>query len=188
MEYYNQVFDPASESLDSWTLQTFEQCTFKNLDLAGALFIGSNFINCHFENCDLTKVLTKNARFDDVSFTNCKLNSVDFSPCNPFGFHTDFQNCQLNNTVFLNRKLKKARFIECSLKSAQFLKCDLAGTQFKECNFDSARFEDNTLTQVDFSSSYNLELDPAANRVKKARFSLHNLPGLLTKYDLVITS
>ena len=188
MDYFDQVFDPSAEPFITWTDQTFEQCTFKKLDLAGTLFTNANFINCRFEGCDLTKVQVKNTKLYDVSFVHSKLSYVDFGSCNAFSFHVDFQSCQLDNTVFLNRKLKKAQFIDCSLKEAHFLRCDLTGTQFKECNLELARFEDNTLTQVDFSSSYNLELDPDINRIKKAKFSLHNLPGLLTKYDLVINS
>jgi len=33
---------------------------------------------------------------------------------------------------------------------------------------------------------YYLQLNPEDNTIRKARFSLYNLPGLLTKYDLVV--
>ncbi|MFC5409632.1 pentapeptide repeat-containing protein [Larkinella bovis] len=187
MEHYDQVFTPSHPVVGPWSHQTFEQCVFKKLDLAGVALTDANFVNCRFEGCDLTRTQLKNTKLFEVSFVHCKLTYVDFGLCNAFGFHTSFQNCQLDYTVFLNRKLKKTHFIECSLKEAQFLKCELTGTIFKDCNLELARFEDNNLMQVDFSSSYNLALDPDANRIKKARFSLHNLPGLLTKYDLVIS-
>jgi len=72
------------------------------------------------------------------------------------------------------------------MKEAHFLKCDLTGAVFKSCNLELAKFGENTLNQVDFSTSYNLRIDPDTNKLKKARFSLYNLPGLLTKYDLII--
>lgn len=187
MESYDQVFDQLN-AVGRWIGQEFEQCLFKKLDLSRIAFTDTSFINCHFEDCNLTKAELKNTKLYDVSFLNCKLAHVDFGLCNAFGFHVDFQECQLDYTVFLNRKLKKAHFIDCSMKEAHFVKCELTGTEFKQCNLELARFEDNNLTQVDFSSSYNLELDPDDNKVKKARFSLHNLPGLLTKYDLKISS
>jgi uncharacterized protein YjbI with pentapeptide repeats len=187
MEFYDQVFDQITNVIDQWADQSFEQCIFRKLDLTRTEFIGTNFINCRFESCNLTSVILKNTKLYDVSFVNCQLPHVDFSVCNPFGFHVNFQECGLDYTVFLNRKLKKARFTDCSLKEAHFLKCELTGTVFKQCNLELARFEDNDLTGADFSSSYNLELDPDLNKLKKARFSLHNLPGLLAKYNLVIS-
>ncbi|WP_420146717.1 pentapeptide repeat-containing protein [Spirosoma sp.] len=188
MEYYDQIFTQSENIIATWTNQEFEQCTFRKLDFSGTALTSSNFINCRFEDCNLTRAELKNTKLYDVSFVNCKLAHVDFSHCNAFGFHADFEECQLDYTIFLNRKLRKAHFIDCSIKEAQFLKCDLTGTVFKNCNLELAKFEDANLTQVDFATSYNLEIDPEMNKLKKARFSLHSLPGLLTKYDLVISN
>ncbi|GAB3947217.1 hypothetical protein GCM10028805_19050 [Spirosoma harenae] len=187
MEYYNQVFDQHDLVIDLLLGQEFEQCTFRKQDLSRVALSNASFINCRFEGCNLTKAELKNTKLYDVTFVNCQLVHVDFGPCDPFGFHTNFQECQLDHAVFLNRKLKKAQFTDCSIKEAFFLKCDLTGTVFKHCNLELTRFEDNNLTQADFASSYNLEINPEENKVKKARFSIHSLPGLLTKYDLVIT-
>ncbi len=187
MEYFNQVFDQNSEIGEQWREQEFEQCQFKKLDLSRKAFTGSSFVNCRFDDCDLSRVELGNTKLYDVTFLDCKLNHVDFSPCNAFAFHVDFQKCQLDYTVFLNRKLRKTNFVECSLREAQFLRCEMVGAVFNHCDLELARFEKNNLTQADFSSSYNLTVDPDENKVKKARFSLYNLPGLLTKYDLVIS-
>lgn len=116
MEYYNQVFDQFDKVDDKWTGQEFEKCVFKKLDLSQVAFTSSIFINCRFEDCNLTKIELENAKFNDVSFSKCKLTYADFGQCNSFGFHVDFDECQLDNTVFLNRKLRKARFVDCSLK------------------------------------------------------------------------
>ncbi|QJW90695.1 pentapeptide repeat-containing protein [Spirosoma taeanense] len=186
MEYYRQVFSSSGEPVASWHGHAFEQCQFRKLDLTRTALTGSSFVDCRFEDCNLTGVELKNTKLYDVQFTACRLLHVDFGVCDAFGFHTNFQDCQLDYTVFLNRKLRKANFTDCSLKEAHFLKCDLTATVFKNCNLELARFEDNNLTQVDFATSYNLTIDPDDNKVKKARFSLYSLPGLLTKYDLVV--
>ncbi|WP_080055858.1 pentapeptide repeat-containing protein [Spirosoma aerolatum] len=186
MEYYDQIFDPLTKVVEQWSGHEFEQCTFRKLDLTQAMLSHASFVDCRFEACNLTRVQLKNTKLYDVRFSNCQLAHVDFGVCNPFGFHADFQACQLDYTVFLNRKLKKASFIDCSIREAFFLNCELAATIFTNCNLELTKFEGNDLTQVDFSSSYNLVIDPEENKLKKARFSLHNLPGLLTKYGLVI--
>ncbi|GAB3509090.1 pentapeptide repeat-containing protein [Spirosoma knui] len=186
MEYYKHVFEPSGELPDNWTNHEFEQCLLRKLDLSRATLAKSNFIGCSFEECNLTNVSLREAKLYDVNFIACTLTHVDFGHCNPFGFHTNFRDCQLDYTVFINRRLKKARFVNCSLKEAYFLKCELNGSVFDTCDLELTRFESNDLSQVDFSSSFNLKLDPDLNKVKKAKFSLYNLPGLLSKYELVI--
>ncbi|MGF7217689.1 uncharacterized protein YjbI with pentapeptide repeats [Spirosoma lacussanchae] len=186
MEYFSQLFDQPDQLPDHWYDQEFEQCTFRKLDLSQQVLARSNFTNCQFDTCNLAGCNVKNTKFDDVHFAHCRLSQVDFSFCNTFAFHVDFEECQLDYTVFLGRNLKKTRFVDCSLKEAHFLKCDLTGAVFKHCNLELAKFGENNLTQADFSTSYHLRMNLDDNKVKKAKFSLHNLPGLLTRYDLTI--
>jgi hypothetical protein len=47
-------------------------------------------------------------------------------------------------------------------------------------------FENSILEKVDFRSSFNYIIDPETNRIKKARFSLPGVTGLLAKYDIEI--
>ncbi len=188
MEFYNQTFDHTTELLDEWSGHEFEKCTFRKLDLSGTSFAKSNFINCQFEECNLSKVNVGYTKFDEVAFVKCRLAHVGFGHCNAFGFSVSFQASNLDFTVFLNRNLKKTRFDTCSMKEAHFLKCDMTGAVFIECDLELAKFGENNLSQADFTSSYNLRLNPEDNKLKKAKFSLSHLPGLLSKYDLIISN
>lgn len=187
MEFFDQHFDQTTGAPDQFSYHDFEQCTFKNLHLAKALLAQANFVNCRFENCHLDLVVLKGTKLNDVAFVNCQMVGVNFEQCNPFAFSVGFQECNLDQSYFFNRNLKKTKLIGCSLKGASFINCDLAGAVFKDCNLELGIFVNNTLTQVDFSTSYNLTIDPEQNKLKKTKFSLHSLPGLLTKYDLVIS-
>lgn len=186
MEFHKQTFDQTTEPPDEWSLHEFEKCTFRKIDLSGASFVKSNFINCHFDECNLSKVNVGFTKFDEVAFVKCRLAHVDFGHCNAFGFSVSFQACNLDFTVFLNRNLKKIRFDTCSMKEAHFLRCDMTGAVFVECDLELAKFGENNLSQADFTSSYNIRLNPDDNKLKKAKFSLRHLPGLLSKYDLDI--
>jgi len=42
------------------------------------------------------------------------------------------------------------------------------------------------LEKVNFLTSYNYSIDPENNRLKKAKFSMNGLAGLLGKYDIEI--
>ncbi|ADB37539.1 pentapeptide repeat-containing protein [Spirosoma linguale] len=187
MDFCDQVFDQTTDEPQQWFRHSFEQCTFKNLDLSKVAFGGTSFVNCRFTDCNLGMAVLEGTKLDDVLFMDCKLNGVNFGQCNAFGFHVDFQTCQLDYASFFNRNLKKTRFVDCSLREARFLNCDLSGALFKNCNLELTVFATNTLTQTDFSSSYNLSLDPDQNKIRKTKFSLHSLPGLLNKYDIIVT-
>ena len=187
MEFYNQQFDLTASDIVRWSHQEFEKCTFKNLNFTGESFAGSSFINCRFDACILTSISLEGTKLDDVVFSGSNLSSVNFGQCSSFGFHVDFQESKLDYASFLARNLKKTRFIDCSLREARFMSCDLTGAVFKNCNLELTIFASNILAQVDFLTSYNLSLDPDNNKLKKTKFSLHSLPGLLTKYDILIS-
>lgn len=55
-----------------------------------------------------------------------------------------------------------------------------------ECAFERATFENTIIEKTDFLSSFNYSIDPETNRIKKAKFSLAGVTGLLDKYDIEI--
>ncbi len=67
-----------------------------------------------------------------------------------------------------------------------FSNCDLSGSVFENCNLLRATFENTILEKADFCTSFNYSLDPEINKIKKAKFSLSGLIGLLDKYDIEI--
>jgi uncharacterized protein YjbI with pentapeptide repeats len=59
---------------------------------------------------------------------------------------------------------------------AVFKNCDLLNTSFMQTNLEKA----------DFRTAINYSFDPELNKIKKAKFSLDGLPGLLMKYNIDI--
>jgi fluoroquinolone resistance protein len=47
-------------------------------------------------------------------------------------------------------------------------------------------FDRTNLEKADFRSAGNYSIDPTTNKIKKARFSLDGVAGLLDKYDIEI--
>jgi fluoroquinolone resistance protein len=187
MEFYNQLFTPAYDTVENWNQHEFEKCTFRNLDFSGTSLRGASLTNCRFEACTLQGASFESAKLDDVYFDRSDVSLINFGQCSAFGFHVDFLECKLDSCSFFNQNLKKTRFVDCSLREAKFLKCDLTGAVFKNCNLELTLFASTSLVQADFSTAYNVSLDPDANTLKKTRFSLHSLPGLLTKYDILVS-
>jgi uncharacterized protein YjbI with pentapeptide repeats len=109
-----------------------------------------------------------------------------FYNCSEFGLSFSFDNCNLDHSSFYKTKIKKTFFKNSHLQEADFTDCDLANSSFENCNLAKARFENTILEKVDFRTSHNYTIDPEINRIKKAKFSLTQVTGLLDKYDIEI--
>ncbi|HAL81828.1 MAG TPA: hypothetical protein DCO83_05995 [Mucilaginibacter sp.] len=122
----------------------------------------------------------------DIQFKDCKLSGADFSKSCDFLFEVNFTNCILDNAIFYKKKNKGAKFTDCSMVETDFTWADLSDVQFNNCNLNRAFFNRTILKNADFRTAYNFIIDPDINTLKKAKFSVHGLPGLLAKYDIRI--
>ena len=92
----------------------------------------------------------------------------------------------LDYSSFFEKKMKKTRFIGCSLVEVDFARTDLSGAIFDRSNLSGAVFSQTNLENADFRAAENFSFDPEQNRMKKAKFSISGLAGLLGKYNLLI--
>ena len=67
-----------------------------------------------------------------------------------------------------------------------FTEANFKGTLLDNCDFSRAIFKNCNLEKVDFRSSFNYSIEPEENKIKKAKFSLNGIVGLLHKYDIDI--
>jgi len=109
-----------------------------------------------------------------------------FDQCNTLGLAVGFDQCALNHSSFYKAKLKKTVFKNSQLQEVDFTECDLTGSLFDACDLMRATFENSILEKTDLRTSFNYSFDPQINRIKKAKFSLPGVLGLLDKYDIEI--
>ena len=109
-----------------------------------------------------------------------------FDSCNPFLLEFEFENCNINHSVFFKLKLKNTKFKDCTLHEVDFTETDLSSAKFENCDLKRATFVNSNLEKADFRTAYNYSFDPESNRIKKAKFSRTGIAGLLAKYDIVI--
>jgi fluoroquinolone resistance protein len=166
--------------------QTYENCKFSGCDFAQANFAHKMFIDCVFENCNLALADVSGTGLQNIRLKHCKLSGVNFTKSLDFLFEMHFEHCILDNAVFYKKKNKGAKFSDCSMVETDLTEADLTDAQFNNCNLNSAFFSRTILKNADFRTSYNFTIDPDNNVVKKARFSVHGLSGLLAKYDIRI--
>ena len=168
------------------TLGQYEDCSFVEFDFSGENWANYKFIDCVFKDCNLSLIQVTNTSFQSVKFDGCKIMGVLFENSNPFSLELSFTNCNLNHASFYNLSLKNTLFQLCDLQEVDFTQADLTLCDFDGSNLQLALFEKTNLEKANFSTASYFQIDPSTNRVKKAKFSLVGLPGLLSQFDLVI--
>ena len=133
-----------------------------------------------------TSVSLVDVYVDDVSMSVTQSPILQTQDYYPFGLSFGFEGGQLDQSSFYRTKLKKTVFKNIQLKEVDLTECDLASAVFDHCDLAGATFENTILEKADLRTSFNYSIDPERNRVKKAKFSLQGLPGLLNKYDIEI--
>lgn len=183
----NETISGQDFSTGGWVCGEFENCRFvrcgfSSVDLSDALFE-----RCSFEGCDLSMARMKNTVFRDVSFRECKLLGLRFEDCNKFSLSFRFSGSILNFASFYKLKLKEICFDDCKLVETDFTEADLTGASFADCDLSGAVFERTVLERADFRTARQYVIRPETNRIKKAKFSMSGLSGLLQQYDIEIS-
>lgn len=77
-------------------------------------------------------------------------------------------------------------FEACDLQDASFVDTQLQQAVFTHCNLSGASFLHTHLEGADLASSVGMVLEPENNFLRGAKFSVYSLPGLLSRYGLVV--
>ncbi|MEO9869798.1 pentapeptide repeat-containing protein [Ekhidna sp.] len=164
----------------------YECCTFKNCDFSGGNLSATKFIESEFIDCNLSNAKLNETSILDVQFKSCKMLGIQFDMSNPLLFSAIFENCQLNDCTFYEMKLRQAEFTNSSLEGADFTAADMKEVKITGCDLSNANFDRANLEGADFLMSVRLQIDPELTRITKAKLSMSQLPGLLSKYNLKI--
>ena len=186
MFFSEKIFDNAFLTQNLLMAGEYENCTFKGFDFSSVDLSEFKFIECIFDNCNLSMVKLRNAVLSDTKFIGCKMLGLHFNECNQIGLSPGFENCNLSQSSFYKTKLKKTIFKKLKLIETDFTESDVSSSLFEDCDFEGATFENTNLSKADFTTSFNYSIDPERNFIKKARFSLSGVQGLLHKYDIEI--
>lgn len=182
----DQVFEKIDFTETVLAEADYENCRFLNCNFSNANLSNIHFAGCSFSSCNLSMVTIMKTAFRDSSFADCKLLGLHFENCHPFLFEVRFTNCLLNLSSFYEVKLAKTKFINTSLQEVDFTGTDLTAAVFDNCDLLSARFDQSILEKADLRTAYNYSIDPSVNRIKKAKFSMPWVVGLLDALDIEV--
>ena len=164
----------------------FESCTFNYCDFSNCVFLSVTFIDCVFNNCNFHSAKINYVALRTVKFNHCSIKEVNFAMCDKLIFDIAFNHCVLDFSKFYTLKLKGTLFEHCSIIAVDFMNTDLTETIFDFCDLYRSEFDKAIANKANFKTSSNFTINPERTKLKKAIFSIDNLKGLLTKYDIVI--
>jgi len=181
-----KTFDSLNSKDIAFSGIEYENCSFKDCDLSEADLSGTKFIDCTFTACNLSLAKLSRTALRDIVFIGCKMLGLRFDMCHPFGLAFRFENCILNDSVFVELALKGTAFTNTELTGVDFTGCDLTGAVFGNCNLMDATFVHTILEKADLRTAHSYTIDPELNKIRKARFAIPDVVGLLRKYDIDI--
>ncbi|HEY8928598.1 MAG TPA: pentapeptide repeat-containing protein [Mucilaginibacter sp.] len=182
--YDDAIFEAENHTGAMINGREFNGCIFKKCDFSNSDLSGNKFIDVVFDGCNLSVAKLAKCTLSSVVFRNSKILGVNFSECIDFLFTVEFDVCTLDYSSFMLKKMPKTKFSKCSLKEVTFTQANLSGAVFNECDLNGTVFNSTDITQANFVTAYNYDIDPEINFIKKASFSTHGLEGLLSKYQL----
>lgn len=179
-----ETFTNTNFSSDFQDRKEFEYCEFVSCIFPDL----SNFIfrDCIFKGCNFSNLKTYQSIVQNCAFKDCKLLGLSFAGAKDFAFEVHFENCILDYASFDKKKMNKSTFKNSKIHGANFTQADLSKCVLVNCDFYEALFSGTNLSGVDLRTCTNFLIDPELNKIKKARFSLHSLPGLLQRYDIIV--
>jgi uncharacterized protein YjbI with pentapeptide repeats len=163
----------------------FYQCEFASSDFMKTSFEKCRFEKCVFKNSDFSLARIKDCFFITCKFTDCKLIGIDWTIARE-PFRADFSGCRLDNSVFYKLDLRMAKITECSLISADFESANLSKAKLNGCDMSGCKFINTNLSGADFRDAINYAVNPQANNIRSARFSLPEAITLLNYLDITI--
>lgn len=182
----DETFDKVDFKANPPKVGEYECCTFSSCDFSNTDLSEIKFVDCVFDACNLSLVKLSNTVLRDITFKGCKMLGLRFDSCNQFGLSFSADHCVLNHSSFYKVKLVKTSLKDCQLQETDFSECDLTASILRNCDLFGAMFDGTILEKTDLRTSCKYVIDPDKNRIKKAKFSLQGIPGLLTKYDIEI--
>jgi uncharacterized protein YjbI with pentapeptide repeats len=179
-------FENIDYSIEAFPAGEYENCRFINCNFSGADLSQSIFSDSEFRDCNLAMAKLVKTAIRDCRFIGCKLTGLHFDHCRELLFAAVFDHCIIDLSSFYQVKLRHSKFNHCSVKEVDFTEADLTAVALDHCDLTAAVFDNTILEKTDFRTAFNYSFDPSLNKIKKAKFGVDGIAGLLSKFDIVI--
>lgn len=186
MNSEGQVFKSEDFSKKSLESNSFINCSFDRCNFSESILRNAKFCSCTFTNCNFSLIKLEGSRLQDVWFVDCKIVGAEFFKCDKTFFSVFFKNSLLHYCNFSDLIMKNATFNGCKLKENHFTNTYLVSADFSHADLSGTIFHKCDLSKADFSTATQYDINPEANKIKKAKFSLPEAANLLKGFDIII--
>jgi uncharacterized protein YjbI with pentapeptide repeats len=165
---------------------TFENCVFKEVNLADSSLKYSVFQECRFVDCDLSRAKLNGAAFRDCSFERCRMMGMDWSAIGGLVFSIKMTECKARYSVFDALTLKWCGFSQTDLSECSFQECDLTGVRFDGCDLTRSQFTRAKLIRTHLAGATGVSLAPNSATFKATIINLDAAVALLAAQGVII--
>jgi fluoroquinolone resistance protein len=176
----NQHEDERELDLDEYEGEHFERLTLINTNLRD-----KKFVDCIFEGCSISSVKIDGALMQ-VAFKESKLEGINFFTAKQTLMRVSFYNCVIRHCSFAQLKLRDTKFVNCRMQNVDFAETDMTEADFSNSLFEDCVFQHTILTKANFTDAQGYVIDPTRNIIRKAKFNMPDVLGLLSSFDIVI--
>jgi len=161
----------------------FYKCSFENCNMSKTTYDNCRFEDCEFNNCDLSLSKLKQCEFINVKFSNSKLLGINWTELRNLN-NLEFHECKLNHSTFYGMDLHQVEIKECIVNEVDFTDAILQKANCSFSDFNGSKFSNTDLTNANFTSAKNYDINPNYNKIKKATFSIPEALTLLQAFDI----
>ena len=183
-------FADLAENGRTFSGMSFGDCSFTKCTFTEATFSRCVFVNCAFRGCDLGLVRVPNTNYVNCRFVDSKVIGVDWTEAgglqSKLPLSPAFQGCNVSYSTFFGLSLPRLVLERCIAYEVEFGEADLSDGVFTGTDFQGSTFHHTNLTRADFSDARNYTIDPTANTLKQAVFSLPEAVSLLRGFDVIV--
>jgi fluoroquinolone resistance protein len=167
--------------------EIYVRCIFRFCDFTKLTVSHITFEDCEFHQCNFSLTNFSSSSLCNIVFAECSMVGADFSDMGYLSHGLTFQQSQLDYANFSTCKIHQSNFNNCKLLEVCFDDADIRSSVFQSCDLNRASFHQTDLEKVDFSTSFNLSINPNECHLKQTIFSEGNLRGLLEHLDIIIS-
>jgi uncharacterized protein YjbI with pentapeptide repeats len=158
--------------------------------MPNATFSRCRFINCSFSGCDLSGLKVVNTGLHGIAIKESKAIGIEWPKAidieDKLAVALGFVDCNISYSSFFGMRLESIEMLRCIAHEVDFSECLLREGKFTGTDFLGSIFLHTDMEDADFVDAVNYAIDPSANTVKGARFSLPEAVSLLRGLGVVV--
>ena len=191
-EYHEEKFVDLDLSNRSIENVKFEYCFFTCCKFDSTTFKKCKFVDCTFKSTSMNLTNFDGSTFTETEFNQCNMKGINWTkmsfPYIVLGSPIHFTDCEISYSSFYELNLSSITLINCKAHEVDFRGTNLSNSDLSGTDFLNAQFCSTNLSHSDIRKSINYNISPTENNIRKAKFSLLEVIGLLNFCEIEIDS